>query len=66
MLTASSEMDPGHPIRRLRELQQQRQEIAREEEGAVRKARLAGSSWQAIADALGISKQAAHKRFGRA
>jgi hypothetical protein len=30
----------------------------------VRQARLDGATWQEIADALGVSKQAAQQRFG--
>lgn len=64
MKTANALDETPPPLRRLRELQSQRAAIAREEEAAVRNARLSGSSWQAIASAMGISKQAAHKRFG--
>ena len=33
---------------------------------AIENARRLGATWQQIADALGLTRQAAHKRFGRA
>lgn len=41
-----------------------RRELERLEAVQVRRARVAGSSWADIADALGISKQAVHKKYG--
>ena len=46
--------DPdGEPIAELRRLTELRRELARAEEAQVRRARLAGYSWHAVADALG-------------
>lgn len=62
---ATSEQDPDQPVRALLALAERRRELAREEEALVRRARVMGYSWEAIAMALGVSKQAAHKKYGR-
>ena len=63
--TAVDGTGDDEPLAELRRLQAVRQEIARLEDAQVRRARLRGHSWGAIASALGVSKQAAHKKYGR-
>ncbi|WP_394551070.1 hypothetical protein ACDF64_10555 [Agromyces sp. MMS24-JH15] len=67
--TAIAAADGDDPYRALRDIHHARIELGREldraEAVAVRRARAAGASWQLIALALEISKQAAHKKYGR-
>lgn len=62
---APSTEDPGYPLKRLRILTDRRRELEREEAELVRSARAQGFSWQGIAGALGVSRQAVHKKYGR-
>lgn len=68
--TAIAAADGDDPYRALRRIHAARVELTREldraEAAAVRRARAAGSSWQLIALALDVSKQAVHKKYGRA
>lgn len=53
------------PIEALRAIERLRRELDRVEVVAVRRARNANASWQLIALALGVSRQAVHKKYGR-
>jgi hypothetical protein len=53
------------PIEALRAIDRLRRELDRAEAVAVRRARNANASWQLIALALGVSRQAVHKKYGR-
>jgi predicted DNA-binding protein YlxM (UPF0122 family) len=63
--TAIGAIDGGEPLAELRELAALRAVLSRAEAEQVRRARGAGYSWVAIADSLGVSKQAVHKKYGR-
>jgi DNA-directed RNA polymerase specialized sigma24 family protein len=67
LLTEARGEDPAAALRASAEL---RRELEREQEALVHRARVAGLSWVEIAAALGVTKQAVHKkyaggRFGR-
>ncbi|KAB8194601.1 hypothetical protein FH608_015530 [Nonomuraea phyllanthi] len=53
------------PVLALRATTLLRREIERLEAVQVRRARVAGLAWAQIADAIGVSKQAVHKKYGR-
>lgn len=57
--------DSDDPITALRAIAKLRAEVDRVEATAVRRARNANASWRLIALALGVSKQAVHKKYGR-
>jgi hypothetical protein len=63
--TAIGEIGDGEPIAELRKLAELHRALARAESEQVRRARASGYSWVAIAGALGVSRQAAHKKYGR-
>ncbi|HYP45781.1 MAG TPA: hypothetical protein VEQ66_11375 [Propionibacteriaceae bacterium] len=52
------------PLPALAALASARKELERLEELQVRRARLREFSWAAIASAMGVTRQAAHQRYG--
>jgi len=62
-LAASAGSDD--PIEALNAIARLRKELDRVEAVAARRAHNAGASWQLIALALGVSRQAVHKKYGR-
>ncbi len=63
--TLAGDAGSDDPIVALRAIAKLRRELDRVEATAVRRARNANATWQLIALALGISKQAVHKKYGR-
>ncbi|MDQ4137700.1 MAG: hypothetical protein M3116_02480 [Actinomycetota bacterium] len=65
-LTAlASESGDEDPLKALRALHAMRGELDAQESLLVRKARNLGYGWQMIATALGVTRQAVHKKYGR-
>ena len=62
LATAAAAADPRVGLRAVRAL---RRLVEHLEETQVRRARAEGWSWQEIADVLGVSRQAVHKKHGR-
>ncbi|MCQ0024348.1 hypothetical protein M4914_16195 [Streptomyces somaliensis DSM 40738] len=60
----SSITDNADPIEALREAAALRRRLEGQEEILVYRARAAGVTWMRIAEALGVSKQAVHKKYG--
>ena len=54
------------PLSELARIAGEKRRLAAEEAAAVRKARALGISWAQIGSALSVSKQAMHKKYGRA
>jgi DNA-directed RNA polymerase specialized sigma24 family protein len=59
---AAADADPRTGLRAVRAL---RRLVEHLEESQVRRARALGWSWQEIAEVLGVSRQAVHKKHGR-
>lgn len=58
-------IDGKGPAEALQIVAELHREVARSEAGLVRGARLAGLSWEAIAQSLGVTKQAVHRKYGK-
>ena len=56
--------EDSDPLEALRALAELRHQSDRLEAVAVRRARVYGLMWSEIAAALGVSKQAVHKKYG--
>ncbi|NED98301.1 hypothetical protein G1H11_23655 [Phytoactinopolyspora alkaliphila] len=56
--------DGPEPLESLRAVAALRRETQRRESVLVRRARVSGASWTQIAEALGVSKQSAHRKYG--
>ncbi|NGO72168.1 helix-turn-helix domain-containing protein [Streptomyces boncukensis] len=52
------------PVAALTAVAEMRRELERQEAVLVRRARAQGTSWAQIAEALGVSRQAVHKKHG--
>ena len=63
---ASGRTAADNPLRDLKEVVKERKALDKREAALVKKARKAGYVWEDIAAAMGVSKQAVHKRFGTA
>jgi DNA invertase Pin-like site-specific DNA recombinase len=63
--TLAAEAGSDDPYTALRAIAKLHTELDRAEAVAVRRARNANASWQLIALALGVSRQAVHKKYGR-
>lgn len=61
LAAATDDPDPFHGLEAVAAV---RTEVERREAVLVRRARNDGASWAQIAAALGVSKQAAHKKHG--
>ena len=62
MTRAATDPDPAVGLRAVAALRRLAEVVERAQ---VARARAAGLSWQQIADQLGVSRQAVHKKYGR-
>ena len=62
LASAAADADPRTGLRAVRALRRLLEQL---EESQVHRARELGWSWQEIADVLGVSRQAVHRKHGR-
>ena len=60
--TAAGTGEPEDILRELTQITKQRKQLERREATLVRRARTKGYVWEEIAAALGVTKQAVHKK----
>lgn len=63
--TLVGSMDGKGPAESLQLVAELHREVGRTESALVRSARQAGLSWEAIAQCLGVTKQAVHRKYGK-
>nr|WP_285759557.1 hypothetical protein [Nocardiopsis ansamitocini] len=63
MVVLAQDVADDDPMAGLASLAQLRAEVEQAEAVLVRRARVNGATWAQIASALGVSKQAAHKKY---
>ncbi|MFE3454012.1 hypothetical protein ACFXJ8_34315 [Nonomuraea sp. NPDC059194] len=64
LATLVRQTEDDDPLMALRATAALRREIERMEAVQVRRARVKGLAWSTIADAIGVTKQAVHKKYG--
>ena len=63
LVALASRAEDDDPVRALAALAELRRQVDRQEEIVVRRARVRGLSWAAIATLLGVSRQAVHRKY---
>jgi hypothetical protein len=63
--TLAASLEDADPLQALRAVAALNAEADRVAAVLVRRARNAGCTWAQVAEALGVSRQAVHKRYGR-